>query len=119
MLYIIVKTQFNASLLKELQYDTELWNIPDDTSFDNLPSLKGITASYSDGGKQPENTEVYIPDYNRVSELNNYEQSKEIVYHNMYKLMPFYDAKEIIRDGNKIPANHDLATKIIDYVIPL
>ena len=115
----IAKEELDANFFRNtLNLDQSIWTISDDASIDNLPVLKGVSASYSDGGKQPKNTEIYIPDYNRVSELTTYEESREIAYHNMYKLMPFYDAKEIIRDGNKIPVENPLYEKVIKYVVP-
>ena len=108
----------NSSFFKKLGFSDQAWVIDDNTSISNLPVLKSVSASFSDDGEQPENTEVYIPDYNRVHKLSDYNSNKEIVYHNMYKIMPFYDAKEIIRDGNKIPADNELSTKIVKYVIP-
>ena len=115
----ISKEELDANFFRNtLELSDEIWTISDDASIDNLPVLKGVSASYSDGGKQPKNTEIYIPDYNRVSELTTYEESREIAYHNMYKLMPFYDAKEIIRDGNKIPVDNPLYEKVIKYVVP-
>ncbi len=115
----ISQDKLNAEFFKnKLGLDTNIWNISDDASIDSLPVLKGVSNSYMDDGKRPENTEIYIPDYKRVSELESYKEDREITYHNMYKLMPFYDAKEIIRDGNKIPEGHDLTKKIIKYVVP-
>ncbi len=115
----VSREELNAEFFRnKLGLDTSIWNISDDASIDNLPTLKGVSNSYIDDGKRPENTEIYIPDYKRVSELKSYREDREITYHNMYKLMPFYDAKEIIRDGNKIPDGHDLTKKIIRYVVP-
>ncbi len=108
----------DSSFFKKLDFSDQAWVIDGNTSINNLPVLKSVSASFSDDGEQPENTEVYIPDYNRVHKLPDYDSNKEIVYHNMYKIMPFYDAKEIIRDGNKIPADNELSTKIVKYVIP-
>ncbi len=104
--------------INQLGLDTEIWNVSDDSTMDKLPTLKGVSNSYMDEGKRPENTEIYIPDYKRVSELDSYKEDREITYHNMYKLMPFYDAKEIIRDGNKIPDGHNLTKKIVQYIVP-
>ncbi len=56
--------------------------------------------------EKQEDNDTYIPDYNRVKELSNYNTERQIAYHNMYKLMPFYDAKYYIEDGNKIALDH-------------
>ena len=114
----VAPKDINSDFFKKLEFSDQAWIIDNNTSITNLPVLKNVSASFSDDGEQPENTDVYIPDFNRVHRLSDYDSSKEIVYHNMYKIMPFYDAKEIIRDGNKIPSNNELSTKIIKYVIP-
>lgn len=115
----ISKKDINSNFFKnELKLDSSIWTIDKNASITNLPVLKGVSNSYNDNGKQPNNTEVYIPDYNRVSGLESYQEDREIAYHNMYKLMPFYDAKEIIRDGNKVPKENELYTKIIRYIVP-
>ena len=101
----------------KLKLDTNIWNI-ENSSYEVLPVQKGVTQSFNDGGFQPENTSVYIPDYNRISHLDNYNKNKEVIYHNMYKLMPFYDAKEILTDGNKIGEDSILNKKTIKYVLP-
>ncbi len=115
----IKEEEINAQFFRnDIQLDEEIWNIPEDASISNLPTLKGVSVAYSDQGKQPKNSGIYIPDYKRVSELQSYQEDREITYHNMYKLMPFYDAKEIIRDGNKIPTENLLTQKVIKYVVP-
>ncbi len=103
---------------KDLKLDKNIWIIPDNASAENLPVLKGVSTSFNDEGTQPKNPNVYIPDYNRVSKLEGYNPDREITYNNMYKLMPFYDAKEIIRDGNKIAENNMLNTKLVKYIVP-
>ena len=113
----ISKEDINKSFFESLQFDKQIWNL-ENTSFDNLPTLKGDTVSFNDDGYKPDNSRVYIPDYNRIYHLPDYHPEKEVIYHNMYKLMPFYDAKEILTDGNKIKEDHFLNQKIIDYVLP-
>ncbi len=113
----IKKENINESFFKDLGFDTSLWNLSN-VSYSNLPTLKGATASFSDDGYKPNNSNVYIPDFNRLSHLEAYKADKEITYHNMYKLMPFYDAKDLVTDGNKIKADSNLSKKIIKYVLP-
>ena len=103
--------------ISTLGFSEDIWNIPEDTSADKLPTLKNESISYTDEGSKPKNPEVYIPDFNRVSKLKEYKEDKEITYHNMYKLMPFYDAKELIYDGNKIPDDNDLSKKLIKNIL--
>ena len=115
----ISKKDITSEFFKNiLEFSSEIWNIPNDASISNLPTLKSVSESYSDNGVQPENSKVYIPDYNRVTKLAEYKKNKEITYHNMYKIMPFYDAKELINDGNKIPDGNILNTKLIKYIVP-
>ncbi len=113
----IAKDEINQAFFEKLHFDKAIWNL-ENTSFEQLPTLKGLSASFDDGGYQPKNAEVYIPDFNRIYHLTNYNPNKEVIYHNMYKLMPFYDAKEILTDGNKIDENNYLNQHLIDYVLP-
>ncbi len=112
----VLKADINDKLFEDLQFNKNIWNI-DNTSFENLPTLKGNTVAYLDGDVKPEYSETYIPDYNRIYHLKEYDKEREIIYHNMYKLMPFYDAKEILTDGNKIAKTHTLNKKFIKYVL--
>ncbi len=114
----ISKSEITADFFRKLEFKEDTWNIPEDCSISNLPTLKGASVAYTDEGSKPNSTEVYIPDYNRVSKIQGYDPSREIIYNNMYKLMPFYDAKAIVNDGNKISKDSNLATKLIRYVVP-
>lgn len=114
----VAKEEINADFFRtKVHFDEKIWSIDENTSFNNLPILKGISVSFSDGGYQPKNTNVYIPDYNRIYHMEEYNPKKEIIYHNMYKLMPFYDAKEILTDGNKIDENDILNKQFIRYIL--
>ncbi len=94
-----------------LKWSEEIWDFSK-VSEGKYPTLK----SEPKEDEKQENSNIYIPDYNRVKELSNYDNKREIAYHNMYKLMPFYDAKHYIEDGNKIDLDHILNTKIIAKV---
>ena len=113
----IKKDDINTALFKKLNFDSSIWNIENVTS-SNLPTLKGITSSFNDNGSKPVNSNVYIPDFNRLSKLAAYQKDREFIYHNMYKLMPFFDAKDLLTDGNKIDINSNLNKKPIKYVLP-
>ena len=113
----VKKADINDKLFEKMYFDKNIWNIPEDTSFENLPTLKGNTVAFVDNGAKPEYSETYIPDYARISNSKDYDKDREIIYHNMYKLMPFYDAKEILTDGNKIDKKHKLNQKFIKYVL--
>ncbi len=58
----------------------------------------------------------YLPDEELAQTINGYESSKKLIYQNMYKLMPFADIKEIIKNGNKV-SDSDLTKKAIKYVL--
>ena len=65
-----------------------------------------------------DNGSVYIPDHNRIKKVSGYSSSKEILYHNIFKLMPYYDAKYLVEDGSKFSDSDILNTKVIRYVMP-
>ncbi len=97
-------------------FDESIWDLSD-TSFDQLPKLKnddpnGVDAEVVDNGS------VYIPDHNRIKKVSGYSSSKEILYHNIFKLMPYYDAKYLVEDGSKFSDSDILNTKVIRYVMP-
>ncbi len=115
----VKKADINKEFLEKTMYfDTSIWNIDSNTSFENLPTLKGKTLAFSDNGTKPNNSNVYIPDYSRISNMEEYRSDREIIYHNMFKLMPFYDAKEILTDGNKLDTSSIFNKKLIKYVLP-
>ncbi len=72
---------------------------------------------YSLNDSSPEG--LYIPDYNRISKLQGFSTEKHKLYHNLNKLMPFYDSKYLVRDGEKIEKENILNTKLIKEVIPV
>lgn len=60
----------------------------------------------------------YLPDREMITSIEEYNSSNKTIYHNMYKLMPFYDIKDIIRYGNKIVEQHpELNEKVIKCVL--
>ncbi len=115
----VKKANINKEFLeKTMHFDTSIWNIDSNTSFENLPTLKGKILAFSDNGTKPNNSNVYIPDYSRISNMEEYKSDREFIYHNMFKLMPFYDAKEILTDGNKLDTSSIFNKKLIKYVLP-
>ena len=60
---------------------------------------------------------IYIPDYDRIKTLGEFTEEKLTLYHNLNKLMPFFDAKYLVRDGEKFDKNHKLNQKTIKDVI--
>lgn len=49
---------------------------------------------------------------------SNYDQERSLLYQNLLKLMPYYDSKYIIEDGNQLPTNHLLKVKKVKAVLP-
>ncbi len=113
---IIAKENINRNFYKnDANFDETIWDLTD-TSYDKLPLLKN-----DDPNTVLSDTEVqslYIPDYKRIKNVAGYKKNKEILYHNIYKLMPFYDAKFLVEDATKIDSNSLLATKVIKHILP-
>ncbi len=115
----ISKNDINSIFFKNtLSFSEEIWNL-EDTNFDNLPTLKSgkYDLSSNEEDQEVENNTLYIPEYNRVKTINGYNKDKDNVYHNVYKLMPYYDAKYLIEDALKIQ-DENLNSKTIRYIIP-
>ncbi len=113
----VSKESINKNFYKnDANFDETIWDLSG-TSFDKLPILKnddpnGVDTEASNNGS------VYIPDYNRIKKVSGYSSSKEILYHNIFKLMPYYDAKYLVEDGSKFSNSDVLNTKVIRYVMP-
>ncbi|HBC2029586.1 TPA: hypothetical protein I9Z65_001471 [Clostridium perfringens] len=115
---VISKNKVNEDFLKgTLKWDSEVWNLTGATG-DNMPVLKNeLNQNNQKPSVKPENDNVYIPNFERISQLEGYDSNREIAYHNMHILMPFYDSKLYIEYGNKIGEN-DLLNKLrIESVI--
>ncbi len=54
----------------------------------------------------------------KLEKEDNYEESKEILYRNLMRLMPFYDNAKIIETGKNI-TDSDLTTKEIKHIVPI
>lgn len=102
-----------------LGWDPDIWNLETVMESD-YPTLKN--ADPKDFNNQnilkPQNSNIYIPEYQRLRNLVNYDMRKEILYANLYKLMPFYDAAYLVSDGSKINVDSSLNQKLIDKIIP-
>lgn len=118
---VVSKTNINTEFFKDtLKWDENIWRL-DNISFENLPTLKNTDPTDIDNVNQvihPNNENVYIPQIERLRNMSNYDASKEIAYHNMNVLMPFYDAKLFIEYGNKIENDDILNQKMIKIIIP-
>lgn len=103
----------------QLRLDNSIWDYTKATE-GKTPVLKNADPNYELNKEEvPANEKLYIPDYTRLKSMDNYDLTREIAYHNLYKLMPFYDAKYLVIDGNKIDINHELNTKLIKYILPI
>ena len=61
-------------------------------------------------------TSRYTTNYNEVT---GYQQSREQVYKNIEKLLPFYNRETIVKYGNLVEGNSDLLTKKLLSVVPM
>lgn len=99
-----------------LGWSEEVWDFSK-VANGEYPTLKEADPNYSANIiEKPTNQNIYIPEYQRIKKLKNYDSNREIAYHNMHKLMPFYDAKFYLVDGNKLETNHILNTKVIKQI---
>lgn len=115
----ISKNDLNQEFFEEkLGWDSTIWRF-DNVSYENLPTLKNNDPENIEN-KQEEvaDEDRYIPDINRLKNMSNYDQNKEIAYSNIYKLMPYYDAKYIVYYGNKIEESNLLNQSKIKMIIP-
>jgi len=108
--YIVVsQDDIKGNFYKDTaKFDEDIWDLSN-VSYDKLPLLKNDdpngTLEVSEKGN------IYLPDYDRLKKITGFKKSKEILYHNIYKLMPYYDAKYLIEDATKIASDNVLATK--------
>lgn len=98
-----------------LGWDEEIWDMSK-VQNGEYPTLKSDPILSAKKEEQPNNPDLYIPDYSRIHKIINYDEDREMAYYNMYQLMPFYDAKYYVEDGNKIAKDHVLNTKKIKHI---
>lgn len=104
---------------EELGMDENIWNYSNATE-GKTPTLKNADPNNSNKElTKPINENLNIPEYTRLRKLSNYDTTKEIAYHNLYKLIPFYDAKYLLVDGNKLDTTHELNTKLIKDILAI
>lgn len=112
----ISKNDINENFFKkEAGFDESIWNLKD-CHYDKLPTLNNSDPNNVKEEKQ--NTEIYIPEKERLEKMAEYNKNKEILYSNLYKLMPFYDAKYLVLDGTKISEDYVLNKKLIKTILP-
>jgi len=111
----ISKKDINRLFYKErANFDETIWDLSG-TSFDKLPVLKNDDPNgvVEEAGA---NEGLYIPDFSRIKKVTGYDNNKQILYHNLNKLMPYYDAKYLVEDGEKINVDHILNQKKIKHI---
>lgn len=118
---VISKDNINEEFFKEtLGWDNEIWRL-EDVNADKLPTLRNADPCDELNQKEivtTENEDVYIPDIARLRKMSNYDTNREIAYHNMNLLIPFYDARLCVEYGNKIDVNDVLNKQKIKMIIP-
>ncbi len=113
----VSKEELTTEFFKDTaNFDENIWDLAN-ASFDKPPVLQ-VAKTEESGEEKPSNNKLYIPDYSRIKKINGYTEEKDILYHNINKLMPYYDAKYLIEDGLKITNDHELNAKIIKHIIP-
>lgn len=114
----ISKNDINQEFFeKQLDWDNSIWRF-DNISYENLPTMKNDDPEDIENKKDEIDEDNYIPDINRLKNMNNYQPDKRIAYSNIYQLMPFYDAKYIVYYGNKIQEDSLLNQSKIKLIIP-
>ncbi len=118
---VISKDDIDEAFFKEtLNWDNETWRL-ENVNADKLPTLKNSDPCDELNKKEivtPENVNAYIPDIARLRKMSNYDTKKEIAYHNMNLLIPFYDARLYVEYGNRIDENNILNRQKIKMIIP-
>lgn len=101
-----------------LGWDNGIWDL-DNIEQGKYPTLRGADPNYVVNTiEKPLKQNIYIPNYSILKKLPNYEENKEIAYHNLYKLMPYYDSKYLLVDGSKIAEDDILNKKLIKKILP-
>ncbi len=127
----IAQNDINSDfILNTLNWDDTIWNITN-TSFENMPTFidtnNGIDVATQNNfalyetsnNSNTEKQEIYLPNKDRLVKMESFDVSKEMIYHNMFKIMPFYDAGNYVIDGNKIANDDILNTYKIETIYPL
>lgn len=103
-----------------LNWDLDVWDIKN-TNGDNMPTLKNDDPTNSANiqtDEKPQTEGVYIPQLKRIRTHKEYNQTNEVAYHNINKLIPYLDANFIVEYGNKIAGVEPFNTEKIDMILP-
>ena len=115
---IVSKSGLTQEFFKNTaNFNEDIWDLSN-VSYDNIPKLKNDDPSKEEETLKQEDNQLYIPEYNRIKDNPGFSKTKEKAYHNIQKLMPFYDSKYLVVDGSKIAEDDILNTKIIKYILP-
>ena len=117
----IARSEISAGFFeKTLGFDTKVWNL-EQVEKGHYPTLKNSDPADESNQEEtvsPENPQLYIPEYERISKLEGFDKDKEMLYANLYRLMPYYDASCLVSDGSKISKEDVLNKKEIEKIIP-
>lgn len=108
---------FSSDTMKKLKFDNNIWDYTS-CSYAKLPVLKNDDPRNTKGEEVAED-DTYIPDYQILKKRADYDKEKEILYSNLYKLMPFYDSKYLVLDGKRISKDHVLNQKKIQTILAM
>ena len=92
-----------------LGWDESLWEL-DLLAYGKRPNLRSAP--------ETDNNHA-IPDYTQVRAQPGYRPDRERAYANLAKLLPFSDVRAWVEYGNALPEEHPLATREVDFVLPL
>ncbi len=93
----------DTDLFKDkLKFSEEIWNL-NKISADNTPKLN----------------DEYEAVLNIEEVKDEYDESKETLYKNLMKLMPFFDSRKIVASAEKIEKSNPLYTKELSFVVPV
>lgn len=120
----IVKKIAKANITKEFfkdsaNFDESIWDL-EGASYEHLPTLKGNKQQENETETNEEEIDanLYIPEYDRIKNTPGFNTDKLIAYHNIQKLMPYYDSKYMVLDSTSISNTHLLNTKTIKHILP-
>lgn len=116
----VAKNNFTKEFLKDsANFDENIWNL-DGVTYDKLPHLKNDDPNKEMVEKPEEemDSNLYIPEYDRIKDVAGFKTNRLITYHNLQKLMPYYDAKYLVIDGAAVSNEDILTTKVIKHILP-
>ncbi len=98
----ITSGNVTTELFKKAHYDETIWDLKN-VSYELTPRFKAEKSS----------------SVNANEVKDDYDESKETLYHNLSLLMPFYDSAKIVKSARNIPQNHLLNRQEISHIIPI